>query len=108
MATKYSLKCGSDGAHEVYGPDGKLGEIEDTELRQYAEKHLGKGRLGAVLLPAVRLSSLVQMIAGGERVDEQARNAVLSSPEGRQLWEQQRLDDLATNRVVRHFTQDKR
>jgi hypothetical protein len=37
---KVTLKNAADGTHEVHGPDGQIGTVEDKHIRQYAQEHL--------------------------------------------------------------------
>jgi hypothetical protein len=39
---KLTLKCSAEGTHDAYDGDGKVGEIENTHLYDYATQHVGK------------------------------------------------------------------
>lgn len=39
---KLTLKCSAEGTHDAYDGDGKVGEIENDHLYDYASRHAGK------------------------------------------------------------------
>jgi hypothetical protein len=39
---KLTLKCSAEGTHDAYDGDGKVGEIENNHLYDYATQHVGK------------------------------------------------------------------
>jgi hypothetical protein len=109
--TKFCLKCSAEGTHEIHGPEGRAGEVDGQELRQYAKTHLGMKDCenGAGATASARFSSLLRETASSRQLSEDAaRNVVLSSAAGKNLWEAQRLEELAASGRTAHLTQDKR
>ena len=39
---KLTLKCSAEGTHDAYDGDGKVGEIDNNHLYDYATRHVGK------------------------------------------------------------------
>jgi hypothetical protein len=60
--TKFCLKCSAEGTHEIHGPEGRAGEVDGQELRQYAKTHLGMKDCenGAGATASARFSSLLR------------------------------------------------
>jgi hypothetical protein len=102
MTTHGILKFTADGKHEVWTEDGRVAEIDEDELRQHVKNHLGMrdGEEKGTRLAAQRLHSLVTTTAKSRSLNEhQALDVVLATEQGRELWEQKRLDDVAETRV---------
>jgi hypothetical protein len=108
---KFCLKLAADGRHELFGPNGRVGEMDGQELRQYAKTHLKMKDCenGGGATASVRFSALVRETASSRQLsEEQARNVVAQSPQGKNLWKAMRLEELAASAAPVYLTQDKR
>lgn len=113
MRTKLTVRCVGAGRHGIFSPDdSQLGELDDGELRQYAENVLGMKGGGSqpgstdmmpttrapYMLPgdsSTRLNALMMRAMKDKQLsEEQALNSVLTTEEGKALWEKMRLQQL--------------
>lgn len=64
---KLKLMNSADGTHEVHGPDGAIGTVEDKHLRQYAKEHLDMcdGAKASEAADAARVALLSEIGAAG-------------------------------------------
>jgi hypothetical protein len=117
LMAKYHLKCTADGRHQVVGPNGESGEVDDAELRDYATRHLKMWPPAGASAPAEhregtasqQFREAVKEAACTQRLSEgQARLNVLATDRGKALWEAMREDELAESAVLEKFTQDMR
>jgi len=121
---KFHLKCAADGTHELHGQSGRVGEIDEKELRDYARAKLGM-RHGESVSPEVseRLSVALGSGSGGARdlhylvkerrqrdqcSEDVALSRVLLTEAGKAAWERKRSEELTLSDTLSHFTQDKR
>jgi hypothetical protein len=93
---KGSLKFTTDGRHEVHVAGAPVAQIDGKELREYYLCNFG-GSAGATAKQ--RFEALAMRCAREDSISfDAAQLKVAQTQEGRTLWEQARMEELAESR----------
>ena len=97
MALVARLTRSADGRHQVHCPTGAVFELSEDELKNYARRNFGMVDSG--LSAKVQFDILARQYADDHSVSrEVAMLRVAETRSGRELWEQIRLDELASSK----------